>query len=533
MRTIVVFALLFGAATALPLTGVTDTIGGTTFDDQNSGPALQWLATDPVNGIHAAWTFSTEPQSSGWPDRTVYYNFYDCATGEWTWIDPDDYMASGLNSQTQRTGYGTLELDPSGGAALVACHYNAGGMPPHFTPTVAWDLMPGAGIFDECVGAPGLVDYFLPVIGVTSDRTVHLLLIMFQASDNLYYTRSSSWCTWESPSGWQQTGAFGHNLIASGQSDRLLATWMTGSNESLCLSYRYSTDAGTTWTPAAQLVPPPVYGGETLTVCARGTSGLFDSGDDWAIATTLLPVVADSALDNPAELWLYQSGTSEWHRIHRAESHNLAGGFGLHAAICDRPSLGHNPDDGRFYVAWEQFDSTNLEPSTGLLRADIWASWSEDGATWRLPSRITVPDESSKRFPCLGRDCSGDWQAIGWVQDLIAGFNADEVGAESDNPVCVWHGDIVGIAENRSAPLARFDARPNPGRGFRFEGTAGRSNQPVRIYDVNGTLVRTLAAGAADGWDGRDDAGVRVRPGCYFARTGAPDSRPTKLVLVE
>ncbi len=531
-RTAVLLLLAVLTAAGLAQVGVVDTIGGTTFDNQNSGPAYQWLATDADNGIHATWMFSAEPQSSGWPDRTVNYNFFDPSNGQWFWIQPGDYMASGLNSQERRTGYGTLELDPSGGAAMVACHYNAGGMPPQFTATVTRDLAPGAGIFDECVGAPNLIEYFLPVIAATGDRTLHLLVIKFQASDNLYYSRSTAWCTWESPSGWSQTGASGHNIFASHQSNRVLATWMTGNNESLALGYRYSTDAGANWGPVQQLTPPSAFGGDTLTVCSRGASGLFDADDDWVLATTLLPVVADSAHENPAELWLYHSGTSQWSRIHRAESHSLAGGFGSHAAICDRPSLGYNPENGRFYVAWEQFDSSNVEPSTGLLRAEVWTASSADGSAWSNPVRLTDPGTSSKRFPSLGRDCRGDSLAVGWLEDLIAGFHSDEVGAESDNPICVWRGTVDAITEGEPARVTRLSARPNPGRRFRFTGLS-RTGATVDVYDSRGRLVRRLSSTPGLTWDGRDDAGSRVRPGCYFARCRGAAAAPLKLVVLE
>lgn len=519
------FALLVAAVVALcqaagvVLPGVIDTVGGTTYDNQNSGPSLQWAAYDPEYGIHVTWLYSAQPQGSGWPDRTMKYNFYDNTTQTWNWIEPD-FMNSGLNSQTQKTGYGTMELDPSDGVALIGCHYNAGGMPPQFTPTVTRDLAPGVGIFDECVGAPTLTGYFLPILGMTADQTMHLLLIKFQAADNVYYSRSTFWCTWENPTGWSQTGGFGHNLIASHESNTVLATWMTGHNDSTALNYRVSTDAGANWGPIEQLDPPPAYGTDTLTVCARGISGLFDRDDNWLLVTTLLPAVGDTAYQNPAQLWLYNSGTSEWHRIHRAESHALAGGFGSHAAICDRPSLGQNPETGKLFVAWEQFDSTNVEASTNLLRADIWLAWSDDGTTWSEPAQITTPDETSKRFPNLARNCSGDSLALFFEQDCIAGFNVDEVGAVSNNPVCVWRGQGAGIEEAEGRGPGQAIVLPNPARRFVLTlGTAPGTRTVVTITGVSGRAVRTIeTTGSTCTWDGRDNQGRFAAPGCYLAR---------------
>ena len=55
---------------------------------------------------------------------------------------------------------------------------------------------------------------------------------------------------------------------------------------------------------------------------------------------------------------------------------------------------------------------------------------------------------------------------------------------------------------------------------------AGPERVHVRLYDVTGRLVRTLAdrsfaAGEYDlAWDGDDDAGVQAPRGVYFARVG-------------
>lgn len=521
MRLTVIAVL--AAATAFAYTGAIDTVGGTTFDSQGSGPAHQWVVRDPRYGVHVAWMYST--QGSSWPDRNVRYNFLDFSTGTWNWLEPSDFMASGLNSRTSRCGYGTLEVVPEDGAGLIACHYAPQVM--QFEPTALRDVAAGAGVFDECVGAPNLTGFFLPVVATTPDRSVHAMVIKFQATDNLYYARSSAWCTWEVPQGWSVTGAFGHNLVASRSSDRLLATWMTGRNESLALSYRVSTDGGTTWGDISQLTPPAAFGPDTGTVCFGGGSGLFDAQDNWLIVTVLVPVVADSAYMNPAQIWFYHSGTAEWHLIRRAGAENLAGGFGSNAAICNRPSLGRNPGTGRLFVAWEEFDSLNVEPATGLLRADIWVSQSADGTSWAEGFRLTEPDFASKRFPCISRDCSADSLAVGFIADSVAGFNSDGVGPVSRNPVCVWRGSATGIAEEKSAGFERVAVMPSFGPRFALRGPVGAGR--AEVYDAQGRLKRRLKLVRGRGvWDGLDDRGRRVEPGCYFVRVGSAE---VKLVV--
>jgi hypothetical protein len=517
MKSTIVLLLSCGIAlVAGPLpVGVIDTVGGTTYDDQNSGPALQWVINDPAYGIHVAWMYANS--ATPWSDRTMQYNFFDKNTGAWNWLDPD-FMVSGTNSQFRKTGFGTLELDPADGSARIAAHYSAG--MPGFTPVVVDDLAPGAGIFNEWLGAPTLTDYFLPVMAIPPEGSVSLLIIRFAASDNLYYARSTTWGTWDTPVWWNATSAFGHNITASRASNKLLATWMSGSGTDLTLSYRFSSDGGANWDNTQNLTPPSAFGSDSGTVCFIGATPMFDKDDNWRLVTTLVPLVADSALQNPAQIWVYNSGTSEWHFIHGAGAQNLAGEIGGNAAYCGRPSLGQNPASGAFYCAWEEFDSTNFEPSTGRLRADIFAASSPDGTTWSSAVRLTNSDATSKRFPFLARNCSGDSLAIGFEQDSIAGFNTDEVGAISRNPMCVWRGTVSGgIEEAPNAELRTTNVGPTLVRGVLYlprdmtetAGVSDRVPRPV-LLDASGRKVMSLRPGSNDV--------SALAPGAYFVRQG-------------
>jgi hypothetical protein len=517
----VVLTSLAAAVFAGPfVTGVIDTIGGTTWDNQYSGPAMQWLAYDPAYGIHACWTYSA--QGSSWPDRTIRYNFLDRATGSWSFNDPD-FMASGTNSQARRTGYGLLEVDPTDGTVIIASHYSTG--MPDFTAVVTEDIAPGAGIFDECVGEPTLASYFLPVPAKSPNGNYSLLLIKFQVSENLYFSNSNTWCTWQTPTFWAQLGASGENLVASRTSNKLFTSWMTGNNVDALLSYRTSTDAGNTWDDIQPVTPPAAYGMDTIPVCYTGATAIFDKDDNWQFVTVVAPVVADSAWQNPAQIWLYNSGTSEWHFIHRAGSQNLAGELGG-ATICGRPSLGQDPVSGRLYCAWEEFDSTNVEPSTGLLRADIWMSWSADGGTWADPVRITEKDQSSKRFPFVARNCQGDSVAIGFLQDSIAGFNSGGTGAISRNPLCVWRGGVSGIEESRTRDASRLTPTATLVRNRLVLQPANRNLQTgFTLLDLSGRRLMTLHAGSNDV--------SSLAPGVYFVQwvTGKRTQR-SRLTIV-
>jgi hypothetical protein len=68
----------------------------------------------------------------------------------------------------------------------------------------------------------------------------------------------------------------------------------------------------------------------------------------------------------------------------------------------------------------------------------------------------------------------------------------------------------------------RIEARafPNPTEGaVRLIFPEGAGSALIRIFDVGGSLVRTLPA-ATPLWDGTDETGCRCSPGAYYARCG-------------
>ena len=122
-----------------------DTIGGTTYDWQQSGPAIQTVANDPTYGVHATWMYSSA--TGPYPDRNKRYNFRDNLTGSWSFTDPTNYMNSGTSSFFGMTGYGSLDVDPVTGCACLSAHYST-------YPSVVKDALPGAGVWSECAGPP-------------------------------------------------------------------------------------------------------------------------------------------------------------------------------------------------------------------------------------------------------------------------------------------------------------------------------------------------------------------------------------------
>ena len=90
------------------------------------------------------------------------------------------------------------------------------------------------------------------------------------------------------------------------------------------------------------------------------------------------------------------------------------------------------------------------------------------------------------------------------------------------------------------AALSPLFAFPNPSRGditisFRL---AQRSETSLRIYDVAGRVVRTLASGALSAgsqsvrWDRRMETGALVQPGLYFCELRASDYRSVRRIVL-
>jgi hypothetical protein len=103
--------------------------------------------------------------------------------------------------------------------------------------------------------------------------------------------------------------------------------------------------------------------------------------------------------------------------------------------------------------------------------------------------------------------------------------------------------DVTGIQEipQRPESYSLSIASPNPGldRIALELGIPTRSRISLKIYDISGKLVRTLADQSLEPgrynlvWDLRDGLGRKVSKGVYFVRMETPEYKATrKLILV-
>lgn len=483
--------------TAVAQVGERDTVGGTTYDWQGNGPVWRMYCAGSGSGRHALWMYSGDTSGTVFPDRNMRYNYYDGVAGSWNWIDPS-FMSSGVNVYTARSGFGNIGNNPNTGAAVVVAHQ---GMAGSLLLVLARDLVGGGGVFEFCRGPDG---YIWPVLAVDARGWYHCAMMDDYFRDRVWYSRCTTWCQWDSALrlsglGAPDPGFPSHNIAASAVSQKVCVAWVNAQAEPQeSIYYVVSTDGGTTWGIPEVLPMPPAYGGDTLpTFTITSPFPYYDRQDRLHFVTDVAPVVRDTAYDLPAEIWHWcEANTPQWSRIHRAgcAPRNLRGMIGYNATYACRASIGEDRQ-GNLMVAWEQFDSMNVEGLTGMLRAGIWVAASFDnGMNWYMQRLITSRNTVSHRFPCIvDYHETFEFQVL-YMDDLIAGFVVQGQGRATRNPIIAHRWNPLSL-ETESAPTGF-------GRATILRGapviTPAKSDVRYSVFDASGRQVRELGRGGGN-----------------------------------
>lgn len=526
-----------------PTVGVVDTVGGTTYDWQVGGPENATLVNSPGLGLHTTWMYSAELIGTVYTDRNMRYNYYDFSRPGWNWIDPD-YMQSAMDVFTERSGYGSVCAEPRDGAGIISRH---GGTPIH--PGVARDIAAGSGIFEYAEGTPAADNIQWPRTAVDVDGTIHQFGMT--AAYALGYTKVVTWPAYEPlVSGFEPGTTFPtHNLAASKVSQKVFTCWTDNLTPVERAYWRSSEDGGATWGAGTELVAPRAFGGDTVTSYhITSLYPFYDREDRLHVMSNFMPVVHDTGYIIPAEIWHWSDGI--WTRIHRAECalEHLVAGVGYNAMYACRATIGEDRR-GRLYVSWEQFDSANIEPVTGFMRADVFMAASEDnGQTWLPAVKITEAGTTSCRFPSvadLAWPGDPDTIAVRYLIDQMAGFSVQSEHPGMNNPFVVQKVPVtalgVGVAEGRDGTprMSGLSVAPNPFRdrlGLSLALARGGAAE-MAVFDAAGRRVRTLCSGFrvagthALAWDGRNDDGAEARAGVYVARLSAAGCRASVRVI--
>jgi hypothetical protein len=119
-------------------------------------------------------------------------------------------------------------------------------------------------------------------------------------------------------------------------------------------------------------------------------------------------------------------------------------------------------------------------------------------------------------------------------------YRLEEIGADGAS---TFYGPVSVIVTQAPVALTLHGAHPNPGIGGTCIRLSARSFAPtvpveLGVYDVRGSLVRTLVAGVlrpgthALVWDGRDQQGVDVASGSYLIRAVSGTTVASERVLL-
>jgi hypothetical protein len=509
----------------MPLIGRIEPIMYTSYDWQCNGPMHRAMILDPVaNGFHCYWMWSNFVPAT---DRNQRYNFYDFSTRTWNWLD-------GVNVYTERSGFGSMDRDPSTGCAIATTHRGGTGAINMFT---ARDQAPGAGLFEY---GTQLTGFQWPMAAVTNNQAIHVAVLNTVDQDSLWYARMQPWNTWTTPIRFptdpSHTPLFpDHNIASSKTSNKVCIMWeMSEDVGQERAFYRTSTDGGNTWSAADIQLPFPPTTNLTPSYNISSLFAMYDNSDNLHFVIS----VADTGRTIPAEIWHYcPTNPTPWKLVHYYTAETLNAAVGYNAIFATRPTI-VQASTGNFYVTWEQFDSLNFEPVTSLARADIYcAELTNNGQTVTRKGRITDPNTTSKRFPCVG-GVKDDTVFVIYEIDSIAGFENYTQGPATRNPVICQRFHRLslppGVEENPSGPIYNFtlnSAYPNPSNSnMKISYSVSTANNvELTIYDVVGRPIRTLVNGTKTAgeysaiWNGRTNTGEKVQAGIYFYTLTTPD----------
>jgi hypothetical protein len=538
-------------AGGLDVVGKIDTVGGTTWDWQINGNSDQFIVVDPTYGVHVTWIYSAE--MSGHADRNMRYNFYDYAAGAWNFIDPANFMNSGINVFTDRSGYGMLDVDPVTGVAYVVAHQ--GGI----FPNLARDAAPGAGIFDPCVGTPNCDQYCWPSMNLTMNEQPHVALMDYGTKTMLFYSTVNPWCTWSVPisipNGAVPDPQFPTYITkASKTSQKVVVSWVYNNTDVTQPSegyYRQSVDDGATWADPVQIPIPATFTPGSESTASFHIAGIYpflDHSDNLHVVANIMPFIAGQGYIIPTEIWHWYQPTGSWSKVVRSEcdTTHLMGSVGYNASYASRPTLCQGVGN-ELVCVWEEFDSMNVEPATGIMRSEIRCARSMDnGATWGPAVTLTTPGTDSKRFPSAAPEMYHDTVYVRYEQDQVSGYGIAPYsqGPITNNPIIVqrfwhsWHSISEG-GVNIPKALACV-ACPNPfmdATTISYE-LPGFGGVRLSVNDAAGRTVRVLADGVAGPgrysvrWDARGEHGAALHSGVYFCNLETGGRRLTQKVVL-
>jgi hypothetical protein len=444
---------------------IAETIGFTNRDRQMYGPAVRFLAFDSLSGTHAAWR-------DGY--GCIRYNFRP-RSGGWRW-------PGGMVVNSEPRTLGSMDFNVRLGSAMISTNYLYRDT---YVLTRLVDSGAGTGNFYE-EQAAGDCRYTL--IGAANFGYYKFAAL---SEDSLIYRALSRAITIG------HVGAFpAFNLAVSKQSGQYGYIWAeTEGPDRGALFLKETPNNGANWFAVSRLSDsvPSALSRSLLSGC-----GTYDTN-----RIQLLTDLYDGSDVLHSQIWHYTKYPEPIWRLVHDYSCPVGTRLGDEALAAGRSSIGMNRASGELYAVWEEFDAGNVDPVTGLCRADIWAARTSGAAhNWSPALRLTQPDSTSKRFPFLS-EVVNDTLHIIYFADQVAGFSEQGQGPQTTNAVMYLRVPVdmlpSGIEENKLLPVCHLllDACPNPSTGtttIRLSGSPFSlhpSSLTLRVFDASGCLIHS------------------------------------------
>lgn len=187
--------------------------------------------------------------------------------------------------------------------------------------------------------------------------------------------------------------------------------------------------------------------------------------------------------------------------------------------------------------------SSYVAPPGGLLSSGTNLGWSAGSWYGRdraldmslEPAFANIPHTASTLTVVWRLGATAGGAAANWQGGMDESWGIDNLTVSvTTSPVAVPDA-AAGLSLRGNAPNPF-----NPLTWISYDVPAGGATVGLRVYDVAGHLVRTLADGFQAGgpavvaWDGRDDHGAAMSSGTYFCRlTGPGHDESRRMVLLQ
>lgn len=322
-----------------------------------------------------------------------------------------------------------------------------------------------------------------------------------------------------------------------GQNAALVRYWITATD----------TEGGVQFDPPTAPATTHLFiAGPTVTLADE----TLESNPGWTIGAT-----GDAATSG---IWVWGDpvGTAVFATQVQPEDDHTDPGVACYVTGNASPGAGagiNDVDGGRTTLTTAALDATG----GGLVKPVIeywgWFSNDQGGAPGTDAWRVHLSNDGGATWAVVEStfvSTTGWERRVFFIEDVVTPsadmrlrfIAADEgdgslVEAAVDDVRLLDFTSSVAVGPAHGPPLAFAPAAPNPfGGGTKLRFTLPRPGAVrLRVYDLGGRVVRTLADGTREAgahgvlWDGRDDAGHDVPNGVYFARLSTEHAHRTQV----